>query len=78
MVSMTESSQAQVKDKYAQLKLAKRVYLFEEGYDAFAGNRDAMKDLLGGKGAGLAEMTHSCVNVPPGLTILTSCCRSII
>ncbi len=75
MVSMTESSQAQIKDKYAQLKLAKRVYLFEEGYDAFAGNRDAMKDLLGGKGAGLAEMTHSGVNVPPGLTILTSCCR---
>ncbi|MBP9093424.1 pyruvate, phosphate dikinase [bacterium] len=72
---MTESSQAQIKDKYAQLKLAKRVYLFEEGYDAFAGNRDAMKDLLGGKGAGLAEMTHSGVNVPPGLTILTSCCR---
>lgn len=75
MVSMTESSQAQLKDKYAQLKLAKRVYLFEEGFDAFAGNRDAMKDLLGGKGAGLAEMTHSGVNVPPGLTILTSCCR---
>lgn len=75
MVSMTESSQAQIKDKYAQLKLAKRVYRFEEGCDAFAGNREAMKDLLGGKGAGLAEMTHSGVNVPPGLTILTSCCR---
>lgn len=75
MVSMTESSQAQINDKYAQLKLAKRVYRFEEGCDAFAGNREAMKDLLGGKGAGLAEMTHSGVNVPPGLTILTSCCR---
>nr|MBP7578717.1 pyruvate, phosphate dikinase [Candidatus Obscuribacter sp.] len=28
-----------------------------------------------GKGAGLAEMTRSGVNVPPGLTILTTCCR---
>ncbi len=76
MMSMTSSSQAQdAKGEAEKLKLSKRVYLFDEGFAAFAGNRDAMKELLGGKGAGLAEMTHSGVNVPPGLTILTSCCR---
>jgi pyruvate,orthophosphate dikinase len=34
-----------------------------------------MRDALGGKGAGLAEMTASGVSVPPGLTITTSVCR---
>ncbi|MBS1957753.1 MAG: pyruvate, phosphate dikinase [Cyanobacteria bacterium SZAS-4] len=34
-----------------------------------------MRDTLGGKGAGLAEMTSSGVNVPPGLTITTNVCR---
>ncbi|MBI5172820.1 MAG: pyruvate, phosphate dikinase [Candidatus Melainabacteria bacterium] len=58
-----------------ELNLKKRVYLFEEGFEAMGGDREAMKELLGGKGAGLAEMTRSGVNVPPGLTILTSCCR---
>ena len=33
-----------------------------------------MKDLLGGKGAGLAEMTNLGVNVPPGFTITTDAC----
>ena len=58
-----------------ELNLKKRVYLFEEGFEAMGGDREAMKELLGGKGAGLSEMTRSGVNVPPGLTILTSCCR---
>ncbi|MBK9206358.1 MAG: pyruvate, phosphate dikinase [Candidatus Obscuribacter sp.] len=56
-------------------KLTRRVYLFEEGYEALDGDREAMKEAFGGKGAGLAEMTRSGVNVPPGLTILTTCCR---
>jgi pyruvate,orthophosphate dikinase len=73
MVSMTES-QAQSSPKGGKA-LAKRVYRFEEGHEAFGGDREAMKELLGGKGAGLAEMTYTGVNVPPGLTILTSCCR---
>jgi pyruvate,orthophosphate dikinase len=34
-----------------------------------------MKDLLGGKGAGLAEMTNSGVPVPPGFTIVTDACK---
>jgi pyruvate,orthophosphate dikinase len=67
MVSMTDSQ--------ARAKIKERVYRFDEAFAAFEGDRDAMRDLLGGKGAGLAEMTKSGVNVPPGLTILTSCCR---
>jgi pyruvate,orthophosphate dikinase len=35
-----------------------------------------MKDVLGGKGAGLAEMTNAGLPVPPGFTIATSACRS--
>src|ERR1700682_4255312 len=34
-----------------------------------------MKDDLGGKGAGLAEMTHAGLPVPPGFTIQTEACR---
>ena len=34
-----------------------------------------MKDTLGGKGAGLAEMTNAGVPVPPGFTITTDVCR---
>ncbi|MFX4865122.1 PEP/pyruvate-binding domain-containing protein, partial [Acinetobacter baumannii] len=37
--------------------------------------RNSMREALGGKGAGLAEMTASGVNVPPGLTVVTQCCR---
>ena len=33
-----------------------------------------MKDILGGKGAGLAEMTKARIPVPPGFTIATSVC----
>ncbi len=47
---------------------SKYVYLFREG-DA------SMRDLLGGKGAGLAEMTRSGAPVPPGFTITTEACN---
>ena len=43
-------------------------------YDFTEGNRD-QKDLLGGKGANLAEMTHLGLPVPPGFTISTDACR---
>ena len=36
----------------------KFLYLFKEGHDAFGGDQTTMKNTLGGKGAGLAEMTH--------------------
>ncbi|MEW5898540.1 MAG: pyruvate, phosphate dikinase [Bacillota bacterium] len=46
----------------------KYVYLFEEG-------RAEMKELLGGKGANLAEMTNIGLPVPPGIIITTEACR---
>jgi pyruvate,orthophosphate dikinase len=49
----------------------KRVYLFGDGK---AEGRGDMKSLLGGKGAGLAEMTNLGLPVPPGFTITTKVC----
>jgi pyruvate,orthophosphate dikinase len=48
--------------------VAKLVYAFSEG------NKD-LRDLLGGKGANLAEMTNIGLPVPPGFTITTEACR---
>ena len=47
----------------------KFLYLFKEGHDAFGGDQTTMKNTLGGKGAGLAEMTHAGMPVPQGFTI---------
>ncbi|HVA63908.1 MAG TPA: PEP/pyruvate-binding domain-containing protein, partial [Terriglobales bacterium] len=52
--------------------MAKYVYAFGEGKAEGSG---AMKDELGGKGAGLAEMTNAGLPVPPGFTISTQTCR---
>ncbi len=49
----------------------KYVYYFGDGRAEGTGT---MKDLLGGKGAGLAEMTNLKVSVPPGFTISTEAC----
>ncbi len=49
-------------------KKTKWVYLFREG-------SGEQKDLLGGKGAGVAEMTRAGMPVPPGFTITTKACR---
>ncbi|MBA3728533.1 MAG: pyruvate, phosphate dikinase [Actinobacteria bacterium] len=46
-------------------------------YDFSEGNRD-MKDLLGGKGANLAEMTNIGLPVPPGFTITTQACLAYL
>ncbi len=51
----------------------KYVYLFADGK---ADGRGEMKTLLGGKGAGLAEMTNAGLPVPPGFTISTEACNS--
>lgn len=51
--------------------MKKFVYLF--GNNKAEGRGD-MKDLLGGKGAGLAEMTRIGIPVPPGFTISTEAC----
>jgi pyruvate,orthophosphate dikinase len=49
----------------------KWVYLFSG--ERTEGNKD-MKDLLGGKGANLAEMCSLKLNVPPGFTVTTEAC----
>ncbi|MCX4424349.1 MULTISPECIES: pyruvate, phosphate dikinase [Streptomyces] len=46
-------------------------------YDFTEGNRD-LKDLLGGKGANLAEMTNLGLPVPPGFTITTEACKTYL
>jgi pyruvate,orthophosphate dikinase len=48
------------------------VYFFGGGK---ADGNGKMKDVLGGKGAGLAEMTNAGLPVPPGFTIQTEACR---
>src|SRR5882672_9006501 len=53
-------------------KTARYIYSFGGGK---ADGNGKMKDLLGGKGAGLAEMSSSGVPVPPGFTITTDMCR---
>src|SRR5471032_1229753 len=49
-------------------------YVFSFGGGKADGN-GKMKDDLGGKGAGLAEMTNAGLPVPPGFTIQTEACR---
>jgi pyruvate,orthophosphate dikinase len=46
-------------------------------YDFSEGNKD-LKDLLGGKGANLAEMTNLGLPVPPGFTITTEACNAYL
>ena len=54
-------------------KAAKR-YIYAWGGGKAEGNGN-MKDLLGGKGAGLAEMTNAGLPTPPGFTITTEACN---
>jgi pyruvate,orthophosphate dikinase len=54
-------------------RAAKR-YIFAWGGGAAEGDA-TMRDLLGGKGAGLAEMTNAGLPVPPGFTITTEACN---
>ncbi len=56
----------------ARTKKKKYIYFFGDGKAEGSGD---MKDLLGGKGAGLAEMTNAGIPVPPGFTITTEMCR---
>ena len=49
----------------------KWVYAFDE-------KTENMNSLLGGKGAGLAEMTHIGLPVPPGFTVITKACKEFI
>jgi len=59
-------------DATAKGSAVKYVYSFGDGR---AEGHGKMKDELGGKGAGLAEMTNAGLPVPPGFTIQTEACR---
>ena len=59
-------------ERAAAGKAVKYVYFFGDGR---AEGHGKMKDELGGKGAGLSEMTNAGLPVPPGFTIQTEACR---
>ncbi|MFJ3333194.1 pyruvate, phosphate dikinase [Streptomyces sp. NPDC086766] len=65
---MSENKDPQVAGQGTSVEGVKFVYDFTEG------NKD-LKDLLGGKGANLAEMTNLGLPVPPGFTITTEACK---
>jgi pyruvate, orthophosphate dikinase len=69
MATMT-ASEAEVQS--TPKSSAKYVYFFGGGK---ADGNGKMKDELGGKGAGLAEMTNAGLPVPPGFTLQTEACR---
>jgi pyruvate,orthophosphate dikinase len=63
-----------IQTKSTSTKPATTKYVFFFGGGKADGN-GKMKDVLGGKGAGLAEMTNASLPVPPGFTIQTEACR---
>jgi len=65
---MVTTNKKKVAGKKPATKRQKYVYAFEEG-------NKSMKEILGGKGANLAEMMGLGINVPPGFTITTESCR---
>ncbi|HEX9315634.1 MAG TPA: pyruvate, phosphate dikinase [Actinomycetota bacterium] len=68
---MAKATKTATKTKEKKPRSPKYVYDFEQG------NRD-MKDLLGGKGANLGEMTNLGLPVPPGFTITTEACNEYL
>jgi len=62
----------ETQDEQAGMSPVKYVYFFADGK---AEGNGTMKNELGGKGAGLAEMTNAGLPVPPGFTIQTEACR---
>ena len=75
-------SKKNVKSKVVKKKISsqtkKWVYLFDEVKKAekYTGSWDGVRSLLGGKGAGLADMTRAGVPVPPGFTVTTEACNA--
>src|ERR1700757_55765 len=69
-MATTTLSEAEVQT--SSKPVTKYVYFFCGGK---ADGNGKMKDELGGKGAGLAEMTNAGLPVPPGFTIQTEACR---
>src|SRR6202790_5245914 len=67
-----ETKTAEAKPAITKPATTQYVYFFGGGR---AHGNGKMKDVLGGKGAGLAEMTNAGLPVPPGFTIQTEACR---
>jgi pyruvate,orthophosphate dikinase len=65
----------EVETQETKKSTTKYVYFFGGGK---ADGNGKMKDVLGGKGAGLAEMTNAGLPVPPGFTIQTEACREFM
>ncbi len=65
---------AEVSTSTARAHRAARRYIYAFGSGSAEGDA-TMRDLLGGKGAGLAEMTNAGLPVPPGFTITTEACN---
>src|ERR1700684_2107024 len=63
-----------IEEKNNGTKSGTTKYLYSFGGGKADGN-GKMKDVLGGKGAGLADMTNAGLPVPPGFTIQTEACR---
>jgi pyruvate, orthophosphate dikinase len=67
--SRTTPARGQAAKNGSSARAHKWVYRFDEG-------SASMRDLLGGKGAGVAEMTRAGLPVPPGFTITTEACNA--
>jgi pyruvate, orthophosphate dikinase len=65
----TQGRQRAAAPRRGRATRTKWVYRFDEG-------NASMRDLLGGKGAGVAEMTNAGLPVPPGFTITTEACNA--
>ena len=72
---MSTSILSETQEPQAATNPIKYVYFFGGGK---ADGNGKMKDELGGKGAGLAEMTNAGLPVPPGFTIQTEACREFM
>ncbi len=76
------TAMAPEKELQAEMKSDKKyVYLFSEVNSAeehVGGSWDAVRGLLGGKGANLGDMTRLGVPVPPGLTVSTEACNAYL
>src|ERR1700675_3312421 len=70
-----ETKTAEAKPAITKPATTQYVYFFGGGK---ADGNGKMKDVLGGKGAGLAEMTNAGLPVPPGFTIQTEACREFM
>ena len=73
-MATTTLPEAETLESKSPAKSAATKYVYSFGGGKADGN-GKMKDVLGGKGAGLAEMTNASLPVPPGFTIQTEACR---